>query len=210
LFRLRVAFAADRAEAFIDDMTTPALAFSRLKLPGASGGIGILAGGPGLRVARFAYDPATPVLVGRTPRASTTRAGTIMEWSISQPVAASTPLRAARGWQRLDAEPGGLVNLARLYPVRRGRDTVFARAVISSPSAVTRSVSFGFSDRAVVYLNGKRLFAGNDTYRSRDYRFLGSIGYWYTLDLPLQRGDNELTFAVSESFGGWGLIARLL
>ena len=56
---------------------------------------------------------------------------------------------------------------------------------------------------------GRRLFAGNDTSRARDYRFLGSIGYWYTLELPLRAGDNELIVAMSESFGGWGLMARL-
>ena len=34
--------------------------------------------------------------------------------------------------------------------------------------------------------------------------------YWYTLDLSLEPGANELVFAVSESFGGWGVMARLL
>jgi len=29
------------------------------------------------------------------------------------------------------------------------------------------------------------------------------------LYLPLEEGDNELVFVVSESFGGWGLVARL-
>jgi hypothetical protein len=61
----------------------------------------------------------------------------------------------------------------------------------------------------VVYLNGQPIFAGRDDYRSRDYRFLGSIGYWDTLFLPLVEGNNELIVAVSESFGGWGLMARL-
>ena len=45
-------------------------------------------------------------------------------------------------------------------------------------------------------------------HRSRDYRFLGSIGYWDTVFLPLAQGDNELVVAVSESFGGWGVQAR--
>jgi hypothetical protein len=49
---------------------------------------------------------------------------------------------------------------------------------------------------------------GDDTYRSRDYRFLGSIGYWDSLYLPLEAGENELVVAVSEDFGGWGVQAR--
>jgi hypothetical protein len=205
-----VAFAGDRAEAYVDDMDDPALVFGRLKVPVAEGGIGILVGGPGLHVARFAYDDGAPVLRGTPPRSPRTPVGTIREWHVSDPVAEGAALSTASGWQRLDAEPGGLLNLARLHPVRRGRDTVFARATIPSATAMERPLRFGFSDRAVVYLNGRRLFAGDDTYRSRDYRFLGSIGYWYELQLPLEPGANELVFAVSESFGGWGLMARLI
>jgi hypothetical protein len=38
--------------------------------------------------------------------------------------------------------------------------------------------------------------------------YLGSIGWWDTLHLPLAAGENELVVAVSESFGGWGVQAR--
>ena len=61
----------------------------------------------------------------------------------------------------------------------------------------------------VVFLNGERLFRGSDGYRSRDYRFLGSIGWYDTVYLPLDEGENELLVAVSEDFGGWGIQARL-
>ena len=42
------------------------------------------------------------------------------------------------------------------------------------------------STARVVYLNGVALYRGDDTYRSRDYRFLGSIGWHDTVYLPLQ------------------------
>ena len=45
--------------------------------------------------------------------------------------------------------------------------------------------------------------------RSRDYRYLGTIGLFDEVMLPLRDGDNELWLAVSESFGGWGVLARL-
>ena len=70
-------------------------------------------------------------------------------------------------------------------------------------------LELGFSDRAVVYLNGRPLYRGDDTYRSRDYRFLGSIGWYDELYLPLEAGENELVIAVSEDLGGWGLQGRL-
>ena len=52
------------------------------------------------------------------------------------------------------------------------------------------------------------LYRGDDSYRLRDYRFLGSIGWFDTVYLPLQAGPNELVLAVSETFGGWGVQAR--
>ena len=80
---------------------------------------------------------------------------------------------------------------------------------IRSDGAQTKRLDFGFSDRALVFLNGRALYRGDDGYRSRDYRFLGSIGYFDAVYLPLEEGDNELVVAVSEDFGGWGVQARL-
>ena len=56
---------------------------------------------------------------------------------------------------------------------------------------------------------GRLLYRGDDTYLSRDYRFLGSIGYFDALYLPLIQGENELLLAVSEDLGGWGVQAKL-
>ncbi|MEM9075175.1 MAG: hypothetical protein AAGE52_42145, partial [Myxococcota bacterium] len=45
---------------------------------------------------------------------------------------------------------------------------------------------------------------------SRDITFQGVIGWYDGLVLPLEEGDNELWFAVSENLairGGWGLQA---
>ena len=61
-----------------------------------------------------------------------------------------------------------------------------------------------------MFLNGRPLYEGDDTYRSRDYRFLGSIGWYDALHLPLEEGANELAVVVSEDFGGWGVQARLV
>jgi len=60
-----------------------------------------------------------------------------------------------------------------------------------------------------VFLNGRLLYSGNDTYTSRDYRFLGTMGLFDEVALPLEAGDNELWFAVSEDFGGWAIVAEI-
>ncbi len=92
--------------------------------------------------------------------------------------------------------------------IRDGRNTVLARAVVRSTRAQTKRLEFGFSDRVVVYHDRRALYRGNDTYRSRDYRFLGGIGYFDSVYLRLVEGDNEVVVAVSEDFGGWGVQAR--
>jgi len=215
-FTIRVAFAGSRAEAFVRDLDRPALEATELKMPLASGGIGLQIGGPGLYVSRFAYARTAPAFVGAGRPPSARVDGIVPSWSVSDafpepesPPAEVTPdALANRRWTRLEAEPSGLVNLAMATGIDDGRDTVWARATIHSDRARTVAMELGFSDRAVAYLNGVALFRADDTYRSRDYRFLGSIGWYDTLYLPLAEGANDLLVAVSESFGGWGIQAR--
>lgn len=207
-FTVRVSFSGERGEAYVDDLETPALIFNRLRVPAAAGRIGVLAGGAGVHFASFMYDPAEPTLFGAPPPVEEHQAGTVPGWWISNIVAEGVATAAARTWTYLEAEPSGLANLSRVHPLGTTLNTVFARTTISAQSAGLKAMELGFSDRAVVFLNGTPLFAGRDDYRSRDYRFLGSIGWWDTVFLPLAQGDNELVVAISETFGGWGLQAR--
>lgn len=207
-FTLRVSFAAERGEAYVGDLTQPALVFGRLRAAALAGRVGLLPGGGHIRVGRFAYDATKPTLRGAPPAVEEMLPGVIPGWSVSNLVPEGVAPATARSWTYLESEPSGLANLARVHPLGMTLNTVFARTTIVSATAAVRSLSLGFSDRAAVYLNGRPIFAGNDDYRSRDYRFLGSIGFWYTLFLPLAQGENELVIAVSETFGGWGVMAR--
>ncbi|HEY7024786.1 MAG TPA: hypothetical protein VH371_07495 [Candidatus Limnocylindrales bacterium] len=209
-FTLRVAFAGDRGEAYVENMEEPALVFSRLRMPAVGGSIGLQPGGRGVSFARFAYDATAPKLRGASPPVQEPEPGVIPGWMVSNIVHEGVPPAAARTWTYLESEPNGLANLSRVRPLGTTLNTVFAATTLVARAAGTRALEIGFSDRAVVYLNGQPVFAGRDDYRSRDYRFLGSIGYWDTLFVPLVEGDNELVVAVSESFGGWGVMARLL
>ncbi|MEQ9569159.1 MAG: hypothetical protein RLN75_03125, partial [Longimicrobiales bacterium] len=75
-------------------------------------------------------------------------------------------------------------------------------------STVVR-VRLGFSDRIRVFLDGRQLLAAADEYATRDYRFLGTVGLFDELFLPLEAGDHEVWFALSEDFGGWGLVVEI-
>ena len=217
-FTIRVAFAGTRADIFVDDLTAPVLAIDELGLAPRAGGVGLQVG-PGVHVARLSYSPGAPTLIGVPVPVPPRHPGVIASWEVSDAfperlVTGLTMLPASllgdRRWSRLDAERTGLANLGRVQGLDADRDTAFARAVIDSPSAVLRTLELGFSDRATLFLNGQALFRGEDTYRSRDYRFLGSIGWWDAVYLPLKAGRNELVIAVSETFGGWGVQARLV
>jgi hypothetical protein len=210
-FRVRIRFQDDRAEISLSGEIV--LIVDDLKREPTAGGVGIGCGNlVGAHFANFAFGP----LDGRIERPrrppDSVLAGTIGAWSVSDAFpedAIETALDPERRWMRLEAEPSGLADLARVNGIEDGRNTVLARATIQSDREQTKRLELGFSDRARVFLNGAPLYAGDDTYRSRDYRFLGSIGFWDSVFLPLREGENDLVIAVSESFGGWGLMARL-
>ncbi len=111
-------------------------------------------------------------------------------------------------WDSLASEATGVTNFALLRKKTRKQNTVFAKIVISSDTTQIKQMDFGFSDQVKIYLNDTLLFSANDTYSSRDYRFLGTMGYYDSLFLPLQKGENIIFLAVSERFGGWGVQAK--
>ena len=89
-----------------------------------------------------------------------------------------------------------------------GENTRFARLVIDSDQRQSKLLSFGYSDAAKVFVNGVLQYSGDNTYMSRDYRYLGTIGLFDAIVLPLEAGENEVLIAVSEAFGGWGVMAE--
>jgi hypothetical protein len=204
---IRVAFAGGAAAISIDG---DQVLHTSLRQPTRPGAMGLIVGGDGLRVAelRYADEADVPDVAPAPPDPDAVAA-----WEVSEPFAeADVPETLALGdvtWTMLEAAPSGLANLSRVQPIGEGRNTVYARTTIASDRARRQPLELGFSDRAIGFLNGDRIYRGDDTYRSRDYRFLGSIGWWDTLYLPLVAGENELVVAVAEDFGGWGIQARL-
>jgi len=112
-------------------------------------------------------------------------------------------------WTRLAGESTGLANLARLQGIHGDTNTVFARVTIQSDADRITKMKFGFSDDVKVFLNDRLIYGGSDVYQSRDYRFLGTLGFYDELYLPLRKGENEVWMAVTEHFGGWGIKAML-
>jgi hypothetical protein len=116
----------------------------------------------------------------------------------------------SRNWD-VQIGPDG-TNVANISRVRKRRgspgNTVFAKLDLDSEEAQTKLFMFGYSDRAMVILNGKPLYRGTNLWRSRDYRYLGTVGLFDSVYLPLKKGKNTLLVAVSEDFGGWGITGK--
>ena len=87
-------------------------------------------------------------------------------------------------------------------------NTVFAKITIQSDRDQIKLFEFGYSDRVVAILNGQAIYKGTNRCRSRDYRYLGTIGLFDAIFLDLKAGDNTLLLAVSEDFGGWLVTGR--
>jgi len=137
--------------------------------------------------------------------------GLVTAWQVSSPISEDKvkgQLEVSDGFldglvfQRIDVETNGIANLAKLAN-RADGDTVIIRRTINSADGGMRKLSFGYSDRVRIYLNGKRVFSGNAGWRVQDYRFLGTVGFYDSVGLDLEPGQNDLVVAVSETFGGW-------
>lgn len=217
---VKILYAGSQAQIYIDS-DEPVLRIDNLRRKEHSGAIGVNAANfSAVHFANFKYtNLANAYAIPETAKTPTPVAdGLIMKWQVSDafdekllagPAKINKNTMRGRRWLPLAAEPGGISNLATVAKRTATENTVFVRYVVSSRRPQPRLLRFGYSDRASVYLNGTLLYKGNNGYETRDYRYLGTIGLFDSVVLPLRGGDNELWIAVSEDFGGWGVIGQI-
>ena len=215
---LRIEVRGTQARVFVGEGAGPVLLIHDLKRGAGKGGLGL--NGPADGSAYFSafrfraddslsFPPPPPVDVPP---------GLLTSWKVSPPFKArlvdrekppSTWTLPAAGWVDAKADAGGLVDVARLFG-RLGPepDAVVARTVLRSATDRLMKVNLGYSDEVSVYLDGVPLFHGASAYRQRDPSFLGIVGLFDAVYLPLKKGDNELTFLLTEAMGGWGFVVQ--
>lgn len=85
-----------------------------------------------------------------------------------------------------------------------------ASTIVYSDNSQTKLFSFDYSDKIIVYLNGKAIFKGNNAFRSKGVQHTGHIDINANkLYLQLKKGANKIHCVVIDKANGWGLIAKL-
>ncbi|HET7250509.1 MAG TPA: hypothetical protein VFI79_11720 [Gemmatimonadales bacterium] len=235
---VRIDVAGPTATLYLNDDTTPVLIVPRLAgVAGTSVGVWTGFFGRGAYFSNIRYTarpPAPPAPAPPLPHGTIAEWDLSPVVDAATLVPGILPRLDTLHWERVQPEAEGFVLVNRYrrtsntgIPVDSatgeplvdsilsnrvpGSKVVFARTTIQSDRAERRRLRFGYSDGVVVYCNGQPLFFGMNASRLRSQDLgesamdrVGSVLY-----LPLQRGKNELVFAVTEYTGGWAFWARL-
>ncbi len=208
-----------QAELYIDNMSIPVAFIRELGMIRKPGTVGVKSGNGAVWFANFTVTHTNEIVFKTrdTENWITTPPGTIHNWQVSQAFReehvrsihqVDTKWMSQLKWKPTGTELTGLLNLSRFSAVSDSANTIVAKLVVHSDKDQLKKLDIGYSDRIKVYCNGNALYSGNASFRTRDYRYLGTIGYFDAVYLPLKKGENIILIAVSETFGGWGLMAK--
>jgi hypothetical protein len=220
---VKVLVSGSEGEVYIGDMETPLFFINEMKTGIKSGKVGLVVEVPFLAPAyfsNFSYNNVKDLKLKGTATKEIEPSGTISSWQISNPFKESeimdkynySHLAEDLSWQMLNSEVSGITNISRLHGILEKKNTAFAKVTIVSDSEQIKKLNFGFSSRIMIFLNGQLLYSGQDAFLTRDYRFLGTMGYYDDVYLSLTKGENELWMAISEDLmfrGGWGFQAKI-
>jgi hypothetical protein len=217
---IKMLIKGSEAEVYFNDEKDPVLFINKLLRPMQAGMLVLDNTMPATAwFANFSYTATDNIILKSKPRPFPPLAKTVFtSWEVSDPLEEKMVKdkallgdinTSAFHWHHLPTDDRGIADLSILSGIEQDKNTVFAKLVIESDKAQVKKFSFGFSDRARVYFNNKLLYAGEDNFLSRDYRFLGTMGYYDAVYLDLKKGKNEVWIAVSENEGGWGVMAKL-
>lgn len=209
----------DRAQVFLDHAEKPHLSW-HLKHPPRAGEVSIGGSFAPMHYANFTIDPSKTEMVDFEVPGAVLEKNIVLKWSVSDKFEEKKlsdlknlkALIAQRSWKdTILIEENSAANISWVAS-RYGTEgnTVFVKLLVHSDRKQVKRFEFGYSDRVVAILNGEAIYGGNNKWRTRDYRYLGTIGLFDSIFLPLEKGENTLLLAVSEDFGGWGVMGRFV
>ena len=217
--RLRLEIANEELDVFVNDEKV--LHIDRMETDHRVGELGLFA----LFNSRFSNFRYTPKEVQSSIGKKTTPAANpniITEWQLT----AAKPFSAqALNFKesenaetiKVQTEVSGLLpiskHLKRASSGQFERNQEFytvASTTIVTDQDQTQKFSFDYSDKIMVYLNGKLLYHGNNAFRSKGPQYQGHIDINANkLFLDLKKGENSLHCIVIDKANGWGIIGKL-
>lgn len=215
---LKIIVSGDRADVYWNHSETPALVIDKLDHGISEGVIELMNSQTGSAFYSDFSIQRSDTLKLPPAVLSEPVCGIISNWELSSPYPLvkvdfngypSAELVSRLTWQPVIADENGMVDVSR-YHSRKSQigDCIMAKTTLLVEKDTIWRVGFGYSDYITVYLNQTPVFSGNSAYSSRDNSFLGIIGYFDYLFLPLRKGVNELMVQVGETMGGWAFCFR--
>lgn len=214
---VRLEVSGPQARVFLGTATEPSLVIPRLRHGTSRGSIGVMGPSDGSAYfSNFSYRTDDTLVFPAAPPVDEVP-GVVRDWQVSRVFDANaidlekTPEQQGLNelaWTRLSADARGLVDISRIHARTNPADAVFARSVITTSAAGVRKFDLGYSDVVSVFVNGQPVYSGNSQYQGRDTSFLGILGWFDSVFLPLRKGANEVTLVVGEVSGGWGFMLR--
>ncbi|MFH6603119.1 family 16 glycoside hydrolase [Maribacter algicola] len=217
---IKVEFRGSELKAFLNGMPEPILHVANLRRKDKKGFIGFYSF-LGAYFSNFKYTQFSET----TPFNQHEKydPDVVREWELSKTYEISKmdvnqyPKTKKLEWKIYSAEPSGLLNINKhRRKTSSGNfeenpvNVVWARYKFRSSEPAVKKLSFDFSDDAVVYFNGAKLFQGKNSFRAKGPTFRGDMLIdGNTLFLNTKKGENEILVAVSDKANGWGIMAKI-
>jgi len=216
---LRIEVKGESAEVFVNDQKV--MTINKLRTGNSTGEIGLFA----LFSNRFSNFRVTPKNVldekysDNKPLADSS---IITEWKITGAKSYNAEELDSEKFSNMEyktveTEVSGLLPISKyLEKASSGNfeqnteDFIVAATTIYTKTKETKLFSFDYSDKIVVYLNGKICFEGNNAFRAKGVQYMGHLEInTNKLHFPLKKGLNTIHCVVIDKANGWGLMAKL-
>jgi hypothetical protein len=197
------------------------MSVDHLRTDSQHGEIGLFALFTG-RFSNFRFTPEGEVSQPKKENNITIDPTTITKWDITD----AKPYKEGelqyedfktRKYKTVKTEASGLLPISKYVRKsssgkfeKNAEDFVIASTSVYVNKAETKHFSFDYSDKIIVYLNGKILFKGNNAFRTKGTQYMGHLDInTNLLYLPLEKGMNTIHCVVIDKANGWGLIGKL-
>jgi hypothetical protein len=216
-FHVKIQVIDDSAKVYLDNNPKQVMS-AKLKHDYASGNIGVCSYHPAY-FANLKVTKLDTVISFKPEQVTASKKTYISNWLISEPYdnydfTIEKPFlndSIVSKWQKVNTEENYLMNLNRHFTFSKSKNTVLAKVIINSKKPQKKKLYFGYSDKMRIYLNTETIFSGDNTFHeSEKFEDRGYVlDKHQMIELPLEKGDNELILEISEKMFGWGFIAQL-